>query len=298
MVSIGSFRDMTNDYDEIWVIVRSLKSVPVISGTMVAWVPELSPSTELFYKVCDWKKAGVWGVEVFEREFVPQFLKEMHSKTAIRKLEELYEIGKSKCVLLVCYCGEEKVCHRSIVLGLLQGMAAERGEQVKLIGKDFPLDNYSDYYNQYCVEEGVGEDFYLLIAGSRDYSNYDELSRVTDSLLRGCRERRRSITIVSGGARGADTLAEQYAKERGYKSFVIPAEWDKYGRSAGYVRNKAMHECIATASGRACLCFWDRESVGTRYNFVLARSYGTQLRVWDFKNKRLMTDEEIAEVCD
>ena len=43
--------------------------------------------------------------------------------------------------------------------------------------------------------------------------------------------------IVTGGARGADVLAEKYAKENGMALRLFPAEWDRYGRKAGYIRN-------------------------------------------------------------
>jgi predicted Rossmann fold nucleotide-binding protein DprA/Smf involved in DNA uptake len=56
--------------------------------------------------------------------------------------------------------------------------------------------------------------FYLLIAGSRDFENYELLKQYTDYVLR---NRTEPIVIVSGGARGADTLAKQYAYEKDYE---------------------------------------------------------------------------------
>jgi hypothetical protein len=46
--------------------------------------------------------------------------------------------------------------------------------------------------------------------------------------------------IVSGGARGADTLAQQVALNLGFEVVVYPAQWDKFGRSAGPIRNRQM----------------------------------------------------------
>ena len=58
------------------------------------------------------------------------------------------------------------------------------------------------------------------------------------------------IVIVSGCAKGADTLGERYASERGYQVLRYPAQWDKYGKSAGYRRNKEMAEV-----SNACIAF-------------------------------------------
>jgi hypothetical protein len=48
------------------------------------------------------------------------------------------------------------------------------------------------------------------------------------------------ITVISGGCRGADTLAVLAAKELGFDFRVYPANWSKYGKSAGVRRNQAM----------------------------------------------------------
>lgn len=71
--------------------------------------------------------------------------------------------------------------------------------------------------------------------------------------------------IVSGGARGADSLAERYAQENDIQLTVFPAEWDKYGKSAGYRRN---HQIIDYAD--VVLAFWDGQSKGTKHAIELA----------------------------
>jgi hypothetical protein len=119
--------------------------------------------------------------------------------------------------------------------------------------------------------------FYMLVAGSRGFNNYPLLKEKLDYLLQ--YQRDKEIHIVSGGAKGADTLAEWYAKERSYQMHVFPAEWDKFGKSAGYIRNKQMHQFIAQFSNRGCVCFWDEVSKGTQHNFELCKTYGTPLRI-------------------
>ena len=48
------------------------------------------------------------------------------------------------------------------------------------------------------------------------------------------------LHIISGGAPGADSWAEEWARERQIPFTVYPAPWTKYGKSAGYIRNKQM----------------------------------------------------------
>lgn len=97
--------------------------------------------------------------------------------------------------------------------------------------------------------------FKVIIAGSREFDNYDMLKEKCDKILSRKVNEGEEIVIVSGTARGADTLGEKYAEERGYKVERYPANWDKYGKRAGYLRNKKMAEvsnaCIVFLSSKA-----------------------------------------------
>ena len=117
--------------------------------------------------------------------------------------------------------------------------------------------------------------FYLLIVGSRTFTNYEKLNSTCTALLANYSE----VTIVSGGARGADALAERFAREHGYLLTVFNADWETYGKSAGYRRNERMHKHIAQYPNRGCVAFWDGQSKGTQHNFALAKKYCTQLRI-------------------
>ena len=93
----------------------------------------------------------------------------------------------------------------------------------------------------------------LLVAGSRDYYNYSEFSKVMDYA-----HRKYNISeVISGGARGADTLAERWAKENNIPIKIFKANWDVYGKSAGFIRNADMHNYLAQFENRMCLCFWN-----------------------------------------
>ena len=82
------------------------------------------------------------------------------------------------------------------------------------------------------------------------------------------------ITVVCGKARGADTLGEQYAKEQGYAVQYFPADWDRYGKAAGYLRNTEMAK-----NADALVAFWDGMSLGTRHMIETAKAHGLKVRV-------------------
>lgn len=113
----------------------------------------------------------------------------------------------------------------------------------------------------------------VIIAGSRNYTNYLELVSFCDQVLSGTE----SIEIVSGTARGADSMGEKYANERGYKISRFPADWNKYGKSAGYVRNKEMADY---ADG--LIAFWDGQSKGTLHMINLAKEKSLMIRIYNF----------------
>ena len=122
--------------------------------------------------------------------------------------------------------------------------------------------------------------FYLLIAGSRNFEDYNLLKEITDYTLR---NRNENIVIVSGGARGADTLAKQYAYEKQYEYLEFKADWNTFGKSAGYIRNEEMHKFISQFENRGALYFWDGESKGTAQNFDLDLKYNIKNFIIKYK---------------
>lgn len=115
--------------------------------------------------------------------------------------------------------------------------------------------------------------FRVIVAGSRDFCKSSLLYAALDSLLSKVKEND-EIVIVSGGAKGADKLGEQYAKERGYKLQVYPADWDQYGKAAGPIRNKQMAE-----NADALVAFWDGKSLGTKNMIDEATKHGLKRRI-------------------
>lgn len=110
----------------------------------------------------------------------------------------------------------------------------------------------------------------VIIAGSRTFDDYEKLKQKCDFLLHNIKD----IEIVSGNAAGADLLGERYARERGYKLYLYPADWEKYGRRAGYVRNSAMAK-----NADALIAFWNGISSGTKMMIDIARKEGLKVKI-------------------
>lgn len=77
----------------------------------------------------------------------------------------------------------------------------------------------------------------LLVCGGRDFTNREALNTHLNALLQ---ERGRVSVLIHGDASGADTLAKEWAGDAGIPTLAFPAKWEKYGRSAGSIRNSEM----------------------------------------------------------
>lgn len=119
------------------------------------------------------------------------------------------------------------------------------------------------------------ENVRVIIAGSRNFHDFDLLIEVMDHFLSKIED---SIEIVSGKAKGADTLGERYALLRGYPVKEFPADWNQFGKSAGYKRNVQMAEY-----GTHCVVFHLNESKGSAHMINIAKQYNLKLRVVKLK---------------
>lgn len=113
----------------------------------------------------------------------------------------------------------------------------------------------------------------VVISGCRDYNNYDEAKLYIDFCLSNIRKEN-DIVIVSGCASGADAIGERYAKENGFKIEKYPAEWEKYGKSAGPKRNEKMAKICDYV-----ICFWDKKSRGTASMIKYAKQHKKVLKI-------------------
>ncbi len=106
----------------------------------------------------------------------------------------------------------------------------------------------------------------LLIAGSRKcWTSPISIDNALKTLTGDTDDEQ--FTVVTGGANGADISGEQWADERGHVNEVHNADWDQYGKRAGYIRNAEMVD-----SGiNFALIFWDGQSKGTANTMKLLR---------------------------
>lgn len=115
--------------------------------------------------------------------------------------------------------------------------------------------------------------FSVVVAGSRDFQNY-QLLKATVSQILSAKLLTHSVEIVSGTCRGADKLGERFAKEFGLSVREFPADWDKHGRAAGPIRNRQMAEYAD-----AVIVFLPPNSRGSKSMMTIAGDLGKPLRV-------------------
>lgn len=113
----------------------------------------------------------------------------------------------------------------------------------------------------------------LAVIGSRTFDYYPDMKSMLDAIH--CKHG--IDKIVSGGAKGADNLAERWADENGVEKLIILAEWDKYGPSAGYKRNALVEQ-----AADAVVAFWDGKSKGTKHCVDLFAKNNKKVAIWRF----------------
>lgn len=113
----------------------------------------------------------------------------------------------------------------------------------------------------------------IAIVGSRDFKNFDFLEKtILDNY------KIENITeIISGGAKGADTLAEQFAIKYSIPMSIFTPDWDLYGKSAGYKRN-----ILIIDMSDEVIAFWDGISKGTKLSIDLANKAKKKLMIVKF----------------
>src|SRR3990167_6985013 len=109
----------------------------------------------------------------------------------------------------------------------------------------------------------------ILVCGSRDWPDADMIRHILEQQPAGS-------VIVHGGARGADQMGGNIAKGLGFAVEEYPADWQRNGRAAGYMRNKQMVD----SKPDLVLAFSYRSSKGTAHTIDLARQAGIKARVF------------------
>ena len=128
----------------------------------------------------------------------------------------------------------------------------------------------------------------IIIAGGRDFTDFDYLERSTFEVIEHVQARHIKdypfVTIISGKARGADTLGEKFGSKYGLNVKEFPADWDKYGKKAGFIRNEQMgNYAIENGNSSAILiAFWDGKSKGTENMISIAKRLGMEVHIFHY----------------
>jgi predicted Rossmann fold nucleotide-binding protein DprA/Smf involved in DNA uptake len=104
----------------------------------------------------------------------------------------------------------------------------------------------------------------LAIVGSRDITDFDLSPYVDDSVL----------CIVSGGAKGIDTIAAEFAESKGLELIEYLPDYKSFGRSAPIIRNKLIIE-----NADKVLAIWDGKSKGTKNSIDTAKKLNKPLQI-------------------
>lgn len=119
----------------------------------------------------------------------------------------------------------------------------------------------------------------IIIAGGRDFNNYNILDKVISKIVNIEKD-----IIISGAARGADSIGADWANKHSVPLETYPANWNRYGKSAGYIRNAEMGE-----NADALIAFWDGKSKGTAHMIKTMKRNNKPYRVYDYNGELIET---------
>lgn len=125
----------------------------------------------------------------------------------------------------------------------------------------------------------------IAVVGSRSYKDLDRVRRVVKLLPS-------DSFIVSGGARGPDTVAWETALDRNLRCLVIKPQYARFGKIAPIVRNRE----IVDKSERVC-AFWDGRSRGTAYTIAYAVFKGRPVTIHDEDGRTIHVSVTVQEPC-
>ncbi len=122
----------------------------------------------------------------------------------------------------------------------------------------------------------------VIVAGGRDFTDKTRLYNVLDKMFihpDAVMPDSNALEIVCGGARGADSLGDQWAITNWVPVQEFPGGWATHGKSAGHRRN------VEVASyADVLVAFWDGESKGTRHMIDTALKSGLEVHVYRYSH--------------
>lgn len=207
----------------------------------VEQLKELAPSPELLKAFRD----GKIDIEKYKEVYDKETLSILDANGLYKKYDNSF---------FVCYEKPNEFCHRILIR--------------KWLAK----------HNKLALEYKTK--YKIAIVGSRGYNNKAECFGILNKFLSRF-DSDQEISFVSGGADGADSLAKQYADNNNIDIEEITPEWDKYGKAAGYARNKNIWKHADFG-----IAFWDGESKGTRHSFDISKKLYKILIVYNYVEKK------------
>ena len=123
----------------------------------------------------------------------------------------------------------------------------------------------------------------IVVCGGSKFNDYPLLESSLNKIFK--EYSNDTIEIVSGHAKGADSLGEKYADEHNLKCTVFEADWKQYGRAAGLIRNSKMLE-YAKQENPMVIAFWDGESRGTKDTLTKAQIFGIFSKVVKYEKEK------------
>lgn len=112
----------------------------------------------------------------------------------------------------------------------------------------------------------------VLVCGSRRFTNPFTVSLAIDERIARLPER---STVIHGAANGADKIAAEAAVRHGHRVNAFEADWDRYGKRAGVIRNIRM----LNSRPELVIAFWDGQSRGTAHTIREAQRRGIPVEV-------------------
>ena len=115
----------------------------------------------------------------------------------------------------------------------------------------------------------------IAFVGSREFSQKSLVQYITEKFLVPSSGQPIYNIFISGGAKGVDLWAEETAKNLGAERHIFLPDWDKHGKSAGFIRNK-----LIVNEADHIVAFWDGQSKGTKSTIDLAINVGKPVDIY------------------
>ena len=112
----------------------------------------------------------------------------------------------------------------------------------------------------------------IAVIGSRTFDDYVLMDQVLRKAFKS------GDRLVSGGAIGADAMADLWCKQNGYPTRPIQADWNAHGSVAGFERNPRVIQ-----AAHVVIAFWDMKSSGTMDALMLAQVLGKPVQIVPFE---------------